>query len=96
MSQTLSDHVFLIFCGGIASIANENHELIFICSLWVSPTPIPARSVTHQRPFLFFGSKLEDNDPIMLGLIQLGADTLHVPDPDFRGAALGCWGWVAW
>jgi hypothetical protein len=32
----------------------------------------------------------------MLGLIQLGADTRHVSDPDFRGAALGCWGWVAW
>ena len=23
LSQTLSDHVFLIFCGGIASIAND-------------------------------------------------------------------------
>jgi hypothetical protein len=32
----------------------------------------------------------------MLGLIQLGADTCRVSDPDFRGAALGWWGWVAW
>lgn len=51
---------------------------------------------THSSPFrnasglvIFFGSKLENNDPIMLGLIQLGADTCRVSDPDFRGAALG-------
>ena len=51
---------------------------------------------THSSPFRnasapvsVLCSKLEDNDPIMSGLIQLGADTCRVSDPDFRGAALG-------
>lgn len=54
------------------------------------------RSRNASAPVSVLCSKLEDNDPIMLGLIQLGADTCRVSDPDFRGAALGCWGWVAW
>lgn len=88
MSQTLSDREFLICCGRIASIANENHGLIFVCVCGFHPHP-SSPALYRIRAFLFFGSKLEDNDPIMLGLIQLGADTCCVSDPDFRGAALG-------
>lgn len=43
LSQTLSDHVFLICGGGIASIANDFQTVChkkIVCSFWVSPTPI--------------------------------------------------------
>ena len=71
---------------------HKKNRLLF-CGFHPHP---PSPVLYCVRVTYFFGSKLEDNDPIMLGLIQLGADTCRVSDPDFRGAALGCWGWVAW
>ena len=47
MSQTLSDHVFLICCGGIASIANDYQTAVRKKSFafpWVHPHPRRSRN----------------------------------------------------
>ena len=80
--------MFLICCGGIASIANENHGLIFVCVCGFHPHPSsPALYRIGVRFHLC--SKLEDVDVNILLAGRLSSSTGHTVGVILLGRCAG-------